>query len=103
MPDEKMDDNFKMLKDAQDTMCIITGKPYDTILKIQKDFKESGIEASITTGGLQVYANHKTKAVKRICLKHKTIPEPGVSRYVENTILNHKKTPFPKLCPHCHR
>jgi len=92
-----MTEEMKKLKEAQETMCIFTGVLYETILKIQEDFKRSGIEANITTGGLQVYAAHHNKIVKKICLKYDTTPQPGVSRYEENVALNVKKTRFPTI------
>ena len=78
---------IEILIEANKTMCIVTGLSYDNAIKLQTELNETGIGANITTGGLQIYTSAKQPTVVKICKKHKTIPEPGVSRFVESAML----------------
>lgn len=86
------DDKIKQLQKARDTMCIVYGILYKQMLKLQTEIRKTGVEANITTGGLQIYANYQDARVVRVCKKYKTVAEPGVSRYVEKAVLGITKS-----------
>lgn len=82
-----IDERYKQLQRARDTMCLVYGIPYDEIIKLRDEINACGISAGITTGGLQIYANFQDTRVIRLCKKYKTRAEPGVSRLEEKAVL----------------
>ena len=83
----KYERNIRKLNEANDTICLVSGIPYDEVMKLKGELMLESIEANITTGGLQIYANAQNSKVIGLCKKYKTLPEPGVSRFVESAML----------------
>ena len=83
----QFDRNVRKLNKANDTICIVSGVTYDRVMELRKELIADGIDANITTGGLQIYANAQNAKVVKLCKKYKTLPEPGVSRFVEQAML----------------
>jgi hypothetical protein len=83
-------DKIKMLNKSRDTMCLVSGIPYEKVIKLRDELKDNCIDANITTGGLQIYANYQDDRVIHLCKKYKTVAEAGVSRFVESAILKNE-------------
>lgn len=95
-PKKKPRTSIEILQDANEKMCIVIGVKYEKVMKLREDLKAEGISANITTGGLQIHTNVKNKVVLRLCKKYDTIPEAGVSRFVEAAYLGTMKCQQPQ-------
>lgn len=84
---KEIEEKYKQLQRARDTMCLVYGIPYKKVLKLQTELEVNGMTAYITTGGLQILANYQDARVVRICKKYNTVADPGVSRFAEKAVL----------------